>query len=90
MQQNIDYNYFDKGSKRLVIFFPPGVGDPADFNKLAKELIQSSIVIKYPGISDTWKSGNLITIVQEIYDFLSNKNEAITLIGESYGGNRCV
>lgn len=87
MQQNIDYNYFDKGSKRLVIFFPPGVGDPADFNKLAKELIQSSIVIKYPGISDTWKSGNLITIVQEIYDFLSNKNEAITLIGESYGGN---
>ncbi|HRN71017.1 MAG TPA: alpha/beta hydrolase [Candidatus Woesebacteria bacterium] len=87
MKEKIDFNYSDKGSKKLVVFFPPGVGDPADFNKLAKVLEQSSIVIKYPGISDTWKSGNLKTITQEIYDFLSKRNEAITLVGESYGGN---
>lgn len=87
MRENIDYNYFDKGSKKLVIFFPPGVGDPTDFNNLAKVLEQSSIVIKYPGISDTWKSENLKTITQEIYKFLSSREEAITLVGESYGGN---
>lgn len=38
LKDDIDYNYFDKGSKNLVVFFPPGVGDPTDFNKLAKDL----------------------------------------------------
>lgn len=87
MKENIDYKYFEKGSTKLVVFFPPGVGDPTDFNELAKGLKQSSIVIKYPGISDTWKSENLKNITQEIYDFLSIREERIILVGESYGGN---
>jgi pimeloyl-ACP methyl ester carboxylesterase len=87
VREDIDYNYFDKGSKNLVVFFPPGIGDPTDFNNLAKNLKRSSMILKYPGISDTWKTENLKTITQEIYEFLSKRDEAITLIGESYGGN---
>lgn len=83
----MDYKYFNKGTKRLIVFFPPGVGDPTDFNKLAYKLKQSSIILKYPGISDTWNSDNLKVITQEIYEFLSNRDETITLVGESYGGN---
>ncbi|HRN86659.1 MAG TPA: hypothetical protein PKU78_01735 [Candidatus Dojkabacteria bacterium] len=83
----MDYIFNNKKSNELVVFLPPGVGDPTDFNNFSKNLKQSSIVLKYPGISDTWKSENLKTITQEIYEFLSKRDEAITLIGESYGGN---